>query len=142
MVGRTRVIALLAVHAIAVIFAAQLLAQEKATSRVDELMKSIGLVKPAITKAPDFTLRDAGGGTVSLSGYRGGMVLLNFWATWCVPCRDEMPSMETLSRNFGGQGFAILAVNQKESAAQVSKFMKTHGLNFSTPLDSDGRVNN
>ena len=49
--------------------------------------------------------------------------------------------MEQLSRNFGGQGFTILAVNQKESAAQVTKYMKTHGLNFSAPLDVDGRVN-
>ena len=49
--------------------------------------------------------------------------------------------MELLSRNFGGQGFTILAVNQKENAAQVTKYMKTHGLNFSAPLDLDGRVN-
>jgi hypothetical protein len=52
-----------------------------------------------------------------------------------------MPSMEQLSRNFGGHGFTILAVNQKESTAQVTKYMKTHGLNFSAPLDLDGRVN-
>jgi peroxiredoxin len=106
----------------------------------DKLLNSIGLRKPLITQAPDFTLRDTGGGTVSLSGQRGRLVLLNFWATWCGPCRDEMPSMEALSRNFGGQGFTILAVNQKESAARVIKFMKTHGLNFNVPLDTDGRV--
>jgi peroxiredoxin len=93
-----------------------------------------------MSKAPDFTLRDIGGGTVSLASYRGGLVLLNFWATWCGPCRDEMPSMENLSRNFGGQGFTLLAINQKESAAQVTSYMRTHGLNFPTPLDSDGRV--
>lgn len=104
------------------------------------LLKSIAIVKPAMTKAPDFTLRDIGGGTVSLASFRGSLVLLNFWATWCGPCRDEMPSMENLSRSFGGQGFTLLAVNQKESAAQVAGFMKTHGLNFPTPLDSDGKV--
>ena len=117
------------------------LAQNKPTNSVDELVKAVGMTKPAMTQAPDFTLPDVGGATVSLSGQRGRLVLLNFWATWCGPCRDEMPSMETLNRNFGGQGFTILAVNQKESAAQVSKFMKTHGLNFSVPLDTDGRVN-
>jgi peroxiredoxin len=116
-------------------------AQTKPTSTTEELVKSIGMVKPVLIKAPDFSLRDANGVPVSLSGKRGSMVLLNFWATWCAPCRDEMPSMETLSRNFGGQGFTILAVNQKESAAQVTRFMRTHGLNFTTPLDSDGRVN-
>ena len=116
------------------------LAQVKTSPAAIELLKSIGITKPALPRAPAFTLRDVGGGIVSLSSYRGSMVLLNFWATWCGPCRDEMPSMETLSRNFGGQGLSLVAINQKESAAQVASFMKTHGLNFPTPLDSDGRV--
>jgi cytochrome c biogenesis protein CcmG, thiol:disulfide interchange protein DsbE len=107
---------------------------------VDELIKSIGLVKPAMSGAPDFNLLDANGSPVGLSGYRGKLVLLNFWATWCGPCRDEMPSMEQLSRNFGGQSLAVLAVNQRENAALVNKFMKTHGLNFTAPLDTTGRV--
>lgn len=123
------------------VLSAESRAQSKAASSLDDVLKSVGMTKPAIAKAPDFTLRDAGGATVSLSGYHGSHVLLNFWATWCGPCRDEMPSMELLSRNFGGQGFTILAVNQKENAAQVTKHMKTHGLNFSAPLDLDGRVN-
>jgi peroxiredoxin len=125
----------------AIASAAESLAQSKSGGSLDDVLKSIGMTKLALAKAPDFTLRDAGGGTVSLSGYRGNLVLLNFWATWCVPCREEMQSMELLSRNFGGQGFTILAVNQKENAAQVTKYMKTHGLNFSAPLDLDGRVN-
>jgi len=114
--------------------------QTKAVGSVDELLKSIGLSKPAMTRAPDFNLRDSNGGAASLAGYRGNLVLLNFWATWCGPCREEMPSMEQLSRYFGGQGLAVVAVNQKENAALVNKFMKTHGLNFATPLDTDGRV--
>jgi thiol-disulfide isomerase/thioredoxin len=126
--------------AMALSLPSRLLAQPKPSNSIDELLKSIGMVKPAMTKAPEFSLRDAGGAPVSLSGYRGGLVLLNFWATWCGPCRDEMPSMENLSRNFGGQGFTILAVNQKESAAQVASYMRKNGLNLTTPLDSDGRV--
>jgi thiol-disulfide isomerase/thioredoxin len=114
--------------------------QNKSVASVEGLLKSIGLVKPAMTHAPDFNLRDANGNLSSLSGYRGRFVLLNFWATWCGPCRDEMPSMENLSRTFGGQGLAVVAVNQKENAAVVNKFMRTHGLNFTTPLDIDGRV--
>jgi thiol-disulfide isomerase/thioredoxin len=114
--------------------------QSKAAGTVDELLKSIGLSKPAMARAPDFNLRDANGGLTSLGGYRGSLLLLNFWATWCGPCREEMPSMEQLSRNFGSQGFAVVAVNQRENAALVNKFMKTHGLNFATPLDADGRV--
>lgn len=110
------------------------------TKAGQDLLKSIGLTKPAFTFAPDFSLRDANGGLNSLAQYRGSLVLLNFWATWCGPCREEMPSMEQLSRNFGGQGLAVVAVNQRESAALVNRFMKTHALNFSTPLDTDGRV--
>jgi thiol-disulfide isomerase/thioredoxin len=114
--------------------------QGKGGSSTDELLKSIGLAKPAFARAPDFNLRDGAGGMASLSGNRGNLILLNFWATWCGPCREEMPSMEQLSRSFGGQGFTVLAVNQRESAAQVERYMKTNGLNFRAPLDTDGRV--
>jgi thiol-disulfide isomerase/thioredoxin len=116
--------------------------QNKGRPSTDELLKSIGLTKPAFARAPDFNLRDGGAGMASLSGNRGNLILLNFWATWCGPCREEMPSMEQLSRSFGGQGFTILAVNQRESAAQVERYMKTNGLNFRAPLDTDGRVSN
>ena len=114
--------------------------QSKSASSIDVLLKSIGLSKPAMSAAPDFNLLDANGSPVGLSAYRGKLVLLNFWATWCGPCREEMPSMENLSRNFGGQGLAVLAINQREDAALVNKFMRTHGLNFTTPLDTTGRV--
>jgi len=114
--------------------------QGKGAASAGELLKSIGLTKPAMSRAPDFNLRDAAGGTSSLSAYRGSLVLLNFWATWCGPCREEMPSMEQLSRNFGGHGLVVVAVNQRENTALVNKFMKTHGLNFATPMDTDGRV--
>ena len=114
--------------------------QGKGGSSTDELLKSIGLAKPAFARAPDFNLRDGTGGMASLSGNRGNLILLNFWATWCGPCREEMPSMEQLNRSFGGQGFTVLAVNQRESAAQVERYMKTNGLNFRAPLDTDGRV--
>ena len=114
--------------------------QSKSGGSVDELLKSIGLNKPAMQRAPDFNLRDANGGVSGLGAYRGSLVLLNFWATWCGPCREEMPSMDQLSRNFGGQGLVVVAVNQRENAALVNKFMKTHGLNFATPMDTDGRV--
>ena len=114
--------------------------QAKSLASVDALLKSIGLSKPAMSSAPDFNLLDTNGSPVGLSGYRGKLVLLNFWATWCGPCREEMPSMEQLSRNFGGQGLAVLAINQRENAALVNKFMRTNGLNFTTPLDTTGRV--
>jgi thiol-disulfide isomerase/thioredoxin len=120
------------------IFFAPALAQQAKPNQ--DLLKSIGLSKPPLSQAPEFTLRDANGGLSNLARYRGGFVLLNFWATWCGPCREEMPSMEQLRRKFAGQGLAIVALNQRESAALVNRFMKTNALNFSTPLDTDGRV--
>ena len=114
-------------------------AQQK-SSAVEQLVKSIGLSKPAMSSAPDFHLLDANRSPVNLSSYRGKMVLLNFWATWCGPCKEEMPSMEKLSQSFSGQELAVLAINQRESAELVTKFMKTHGLSFTAPLDTTGRV--
>jgi thiol-disulfide isomerase/thioredoxin len=71
-------------------------AQSKGQDTIEDLLKSIGLSKPAFTRAPDFSLTDAVGGIASISGNRGSLMLVNFWATWCGPCRDEMPSMEQL----------------------------------------------
>jgi thiol-disulfide isomerase/thioredoxin len=106
----------------------------------DELLGSIGLVKPAMGSAPDFHLLDSHGSPVALSSFRGRWVLLNFWATWCEPCREEMPSMEQLGRQIGEQRLAVLAVNQRENAALVNRFMRSLGLSFTTPMDTTGRV--
>lgn len=107
---------------------------------VEQLIKGMGLTKPAVAYAPDFTLGDPNGGSGSLANYRGDWVLVNFWATWCGPCREEMPSMERLHRSFGGRGLTVLALNERESAAQVAKFLKANGLSFTALLDTKGRV--
>ncbi len=73
--------------------------------------------------APDFTLRDMDGKSHSLSDYRGKVVMLNFWATWCPPCRHEMPSMESIFQEMGKQGFVVLAVNQFEDSDHVFAYM-------------------
>jgi thiol-disulfide isomerase/thioredoxin len=72
--------------------------------------------------ARDFTLPDLDGKSHKLSDYRGKVVLVNFWATWCPPCRREMPSMERLSQRLRDQPFAILAVNQQEEPDGVFVF--------------------
>jgi len=82
---------------------------------------SFTLLKPA-KPALGFTLPDLDGKPVKLSDYRGKVVLVNFWATWCPPCRREMPSMERLSKRLQGQPFVILAINQQEQADQVFVF--------------------
>ena len=86
-----------------------------------EMSHSFTSLKPA-KSASDFTLPDLDGKPVKLSDYRGKVVLVNFWATWCPPCRREMPSMERLSLRLKDQPFVILAVNQQEEADQVFAF--------------------
>ncbi len=113
---------------------------QNARSAVDDLFRKAGISKINQGAAADFALRDVSGATVTLSGYQGNLVFLNFWATWCGPCREEMPSMERLYRQIGGQGLVMLAVNEKESVAQVATFMRSHGLSFPALLDVDGKV--
>ena len=77
---------------------------------------------------------------MALTELRGKVVFLNFWATWCPPCRVEMPSMERLYKEFKDQGLAMLAVDLQESAKEVARFMKEFRLSFPALLDTDGRV--
>ena len=77
--------------------------------------------------APDFLLQDMDEETHTLSDYRGKVVLVNFWATWCPPCRKEMPALEALYKKLGTDGFAVLAVNQWEDPDHV--FTYTGDLN-------------
>jgi cytochrome c biogenesis protein CcmG/thiol:disulfide interchange protein DsbE len=90
--------------------------------------------------APDFSLPTLEGRTVTLSSLRGQVVFLNFWATWCLPCREEMPSIERLHRALGGQGLVVLAVDVDENPRLVAKFMKDFGLSFPALLDAGSEV--
>ena len=91
--------------------------------------------------APNFSLPDLDGKMVSLSDYRGKVVLLNIWATWCPPCVEEMPSMEKLYQELQGEGLEILAVSIDESGAQdVLPFMQKHKLSFPALTDTKGTI--
>jgi thiol-disulfide isomerase/thioredoxin len=92
------------------------------------------------TAALDLELLDLTGQPVRLHNLRGRVVLLNFWATWCAPCREEMPALETLAREFGPRGLAVVGVNFKEPKPQVQAFMRDNGLGFPTLLDVEGEV--
>jgi peroxiredoxin len=93
--------------------------------------------------APDFTLELLGGGQVTLSDLRGKVVVLNFWATWCPSCRDEMPAIERIYQAYKHLGVEVLAVNatDQDSQADVSAFIEEHNLTFPVPLDRTGAVN-
>ena len=84
---------------------------------------------------PALELPDLGGRPHRLSDYRGQVVLVNFWASWCPPCLAEMPSMQRLSEALKGRPFKILAVNLEESKSTVWKFRKLLNVSFSTLLD-------
>ena len=92
--------------------------------------------------APDFTFPGLDGKMVSLSDYKGKVVLVNIWATWCPPCVDEMPSMEKLYNKFKGQNFEILAVSIDEPGLKaVAPFMRKFNLTFPALIDSKGAIN-
>jgi peroxiredoxin len=92
--------------------------------------------------APDFTLKDLNDNNVNLKDFRGKIVIVNFWATWCGPCMNELPFFQAISDNESAGGFKILAINQKETKNQVlSKFTdEGYTFTFTILLDSDGKI--
>lgn len=89
---------------------------------------------------PALELPDAKGGSHRLEDYRGKAVLVNFWATWCTPCREEMPSMEKLREALRDEPFVVLAVNVGEGARAARNFGEKLGLGFPLLLDQDTRA--
>jgi DsbE subfamily thiol:disulfide oxidoreductase len=90
--------------------------------------------------APDFTLPNPDGRKIALKDFRGKVVFLNFWATWCESCRDEMPSMERLYREFKGKGLEIVAVNIKEKRQDALAFVRELKLSYPVLMDPEGEV--
>jgi peroxiredoxin len=92
--------------------------------------------------APDFTLDLLGGGEVTLSELRGKGVVINLWASWCLPCRAEMPAIQRVYEKTRGRGLEVLAVNTtfQDSEGAAAEFIQELGLTFPVPLDRDGTV--
>lgn len=108
---------------------------------LERLFGDMGVLKmPHATRPLEIQLKDITGNRVSLSDFRGKIVFLNFWATWCPTCVVEMPAMEKLHRRFKDQNFAMIAVNLQESEAQVKSFFEKFKLSFTALLDSSGEV--
>ena len=91
--------------------------------------------------APDFTFPDLNGQKVSLADHRGRVVLVNIWATWCTPCREEMPSMQKLYERFKGENFEIFAVSIDSTGREtVGPFMRKMNLTFPALLDTSANI--
>jgi peroxiredoxin len=107
-----------------------------------ELLKALNLsAYPSVMQPPDFSGFTADGQTVSLASLSGRVVLLNFWATWCLECRPEMPMFERLHREFSTQGLAVVGINAREGTATIREYAKELGLTFPLILDPKGTIN-
>jgi len=134
------VILLCSVLAVLYFFKTDLLA--KTDSRgMDKLFSIMGVVRVPPAKDPvEIHLKDLNGKNISISDFKGKIIFLNFWTTWCPTCRIEMPSMEKLHQKLKNKDFAMVTVNLQESATQVKAFFKEFKLTFTALLDSNGEV--
>lgn len=100
--------------------------------------------KPKVrVKAPAFTLKNLDGQDMSLSGFQGKVVILNFWATWCAPCREEMPAMEKLWNKYKDKSFVIIAISADRGSPEVvRRFIEEQGVSYPVLLDPTGKVRN
>ncbi|MFQ5450193.1 MAG: TlpA disulfide reductase family protein [Nitrospinaceae bacterium] len=111
------------------------IADVKGGNKFDREQPSVGYL------APGFVLKNLEGKRVRLDSFRGRVVLLNFWATWCAPCRLEMPSFEHLYRRYRSRGLTVLAVSLDKAAdARVRSFAEDYGLSFPVLLDPESRA--
>lgn len=91
-------------------------------------------------EAPDFTLQSRAGEAVSLAGLRGQVVLVNFWATWCAPCRQEMPLLDAIYRRYEPMGFTLLGVNVEPDSRLSERFLRDTPVTFPILFDPEERV--
>lgn len=117
---------------------APLWSQSKVNYKIVPIMQA--MKDRALT--PDFSLATPAGTRIALKDFRGKVVLLNFWASWCTPCREEMPAMEKLYREYKDNNFVILAVAVKDRKKDALKFIKELKITYPVALDPDAQVGN
>ena len=111
------------------------------------LVLSLALLLPALVHAggvsgpaPDFTLKSRSGENIKLSELRGEVVMINFWASWCAPCRQEMPLLEDLYQRYGDMGFTLLGVNVEEDSSQADSLLRDIPVSFPILYDTENTV--
>jgi peroxiredoxin len=92
----------------------------------------------AVEKAPDFQLPQIDGNTVSLSDLKGSVVYVDFWATWCPPCRESFPWMESMHQRYQDLGLQIVAISLDQKSDLIKSFLKSHNASFTILHDSEG----
>ena len=131
-------VAAVALVAVGVAFGWQTLLQPAAPS-TPGVPTTGGIARPG-APAPQIALPVVGGGTSDLGGERGKVLLVNFWATWCEPCRTEMPGLQRLADELQNKPFRLYSVDLQETSEQVLAFQQQYGLNLHVVLDEDGDV--
>jgi peroxiredoxin len=107
-----------------------------AQARAEDPVKALGLMRPKpVQLAKDFRVATPDKRQLKLSDFKGKVVFLNFWATWCKPCEEEMPSMERLYQRYKDKGLVVLAISEDGEGAAVGPFLKKRGFTFAVGLD-------
>jgi cytochrome c biogenesis protein CcmG/thiol:disulfide interchange protein DsbE len=99
-----------------------------------------GVTQPTSGAAPDFELTTFEGNTFRLSDLRGKVVVVNFWASWCVPCRDEAPTLQSLWERYRGQGFVLVGVDYADTESGARNFIKEFGITYPNGPDTGTRI--
>lgn len=104
------------------------------------VMLSAGAYAAAPTPAPDFTLKSEAGDNIRLAEQRGKVVMLNFWASWCGPCRQEMPLLDGIYKKYSKMGFVLLGINVEEDNTDAKKMLKNLGISFPVLFDTGNKL--
>jgi peroxiredoxin len=113
-------------------------------NRIAGLVAALVIALPAVAAdngpAPQFTLGAKGGGTINLAQYKGQVVMINFWASWCGPCRQEMPYLEDIYKKYNKLGFTLLGVNVEPDSKAADDWLKATPVTFPVGYDKDSKV--
>jgi len=114
-------------------------------NRIVAIAASLAIALPALagptgSAAPTFSLASSSGSEVNLAQYKGQVVMINFWASWCGPCRQEMPLLESIYKKYGRMGFTLLGVNVEPDSQAANEWLKQTPVSFPILYDKDSKV--